>query len=261
MPSAAQLTLRDARPEDRPAITGVLAAAFADSDVGRWLDPDPDTRLPHALAYFRTTVDQAMSGGTVRVADQRGEILAAALWVARPAASASAGDPAACDARLPVGGLPVGAGLSDGPGLSAGAGLSDDAGLSAGAGAVFERLRLLGQLLDERHPHGPAHHHLAYLGVRPDRQRQGIGSYLLIGHHAYLHVAGIPAYLEANDPRSRQLYLRHGYTDVGVPIMLPSGLPIWPMWRPPAPAGAIASASIVPSSDAPLARLARFSIE
>jgi GNAT superfamily N-acetyltransferase len=241
MPSAAQLTLRDAHPQDRPAITGVLAAALADSDVGRWLDPDPDTRVPHALAYFRTTVDQAMSAGTVRVADQRGEILAAALWFARPAAPASADDPPACDAGPPVGGSPVGAGLSN--------------------GAVFERLRLLGRLLDERHPLGPAHHHLAHLGVRPDQQRQGIGSYLLIGHHAYLHVAGIPAYLEASDPGSRQLYLRHGYTDVGVPIMLPTGLPIWPMWRPPAPAGAIASASIVPSSDAPLARLARLSIE
>jgi len=224
MPSAAHLTLRDARPQDRPAITGVLAAAFADSDVARWLDPDPDTRLPHALAHFGTTVDRTMSGGTVRVADERGEILAAALWFARPATPAASDEP-------------------------------------AGGGAVVGRLRLLEQLLDERHPRGPAHHHLAYLGVRPDRQRQGIGSYLLIGHHAYLHVAGIPAYLEANDPRSRQLYLRHGYTDVGVPIMLPTGIPIWPMWRPPAPAGAIASASIVPSADAPLARLARLSIE
>ena len=225
MPSAAQLTLRDAQPQDWPAITAVLAAAFADSDVGRWLDPDPDTRIPHALAHFGTTVDRAMSAGTVRVADERGEILAAALWFARPAAPAP----------------------SDGS--------ADDS--SAGAGAVLGRLRLLRQLLDDRHPRGPAHHHLAYLGVRPDRQRQGIGSYLLIGHHAYLHVAGIPAYLEASDPRSRQLYLRHGYTDVGVPIMLPTGIPIWPMWRPPTPAGAIASASIVPSADAPLARLAR----
>jgi GNAT superfamily N-acetyltransferase len=232
MPSAAKLTLRDAHPQDRPAITEVLAAAFAESVVARWLDPDPDTRFPHALDYFRTTVDRAMSAGVVRVADERGEILAAGLWFPHPA-----------------GGEPAGRSV----------GGSDLVG--GGAGAVFERLRLLERLLDERHPHGPAHHHLAYLGVRPDRQRQGIGSYLLIGYHAYLHVVGIPAYLEADDQRNHELYLRHGYTDVGAPIVLPDGTPIWPMWRPPAPAGAIASAAIVSSSEAPLARLARLSFQ
>jgi len=230
MSSAATLILRDAQPPDRSAIVQVLADAFSDSDVGCWLDPDPTTRSGHALAYFGATVDQAMSIGTVRVADERGEILAAALWRPHPTPETPQAGPT-----------------------------TDST--AATAASTSERLRLLGRLLDERHPYGPAHHHLTYLGVRPDRQRQGIGSYLLIGHHAYLHVAGIPAYLEANDPRNRELYLRHGYTDVGAPILLPTGIPIWPMWRPPAPAGAIASAAIVSSADAPLARLARLSFE
>jgi GNAT superfamily N-acetyltransferase len=257
MPSAARLTLRDAQPQDRSAITGVLATAFADSDVGRWLDPDPDTRLPHALGYFGTTVNQAMATGTVRVADERGQVLAAAVWFPHPMASVRSDGPTG----LSEGGAVSTAGGTAGDGAPAN-GAAGDGAAGDGAGvAVFERLRLLRRLMDERHPYGPAHHHLAYLGVRPDRQRQGIGSYLLIGHHAYLHVAGIPAYLEANDPRNRQLYLRHGYTDVGAPIVLPNGIPIWPMWRPPAPAGAIASTSVVASSDAPLARLARLSLE
>jgi GNAT superfamily N-acetyltransferase len=224
MPSAANLTLRDAQPQDRSAVIEVLAAAFADSDIGRWLDPDPETQVRHAHTYFGTAVDRAMATGTVRVADESGEILAAALWLPYPPASRRS---------RPTGPRPV------------------------HAAPVLARLRLLERLLDERHPSGPAHHHLAYLGVRPDRQRQGIGSYLLIGHHAFLHVAGIPAYLEASDPLNRELYLRHGYTDVGAPIVLPTGIPIWPMWRPSAPAGAIASAAFVASSDAPLARLAR----
>ena len=56
-----------------------------------------------------------------------------------------------------------------------------------------------------------------FLAVRPDRQNVGIGSALLDRHHSRLDRAGIPAYLEANDPRNRDLYLRHGYTAVGDP--------------------------------------------
>lgn len=54
----------------------------------------------------------------------------------------------------------------------------------------------------------------------------------LDGHHARIDGAGIPAYLEANDPRNRDLYLRHGYRVRSV-IDLPDGPPLWSMWRPP----------------------------
>ena len=203
MPSTANLTLRDAQPQDRTTIIEILAGAFADGDVARWLDPDPGTRRAHSCGYFHATVDHALAYGTVRVADECGEVLGAALWLPYPVPSPIV-EPAA-------------------------------------AGPVFERLYLLERLLDERHPRTPAHYHLAYLGVRPDRQGEGIGSCLLIGQHAYLHVAGIPAYLEANDPRNHELYLRHGYADAGAPIVLPTGIAIWPMWRPPIPAGVVAA--------------------
>jgi predicted N-acetyltransferase YhbS len=70
--------------------------------------------------------------------------------------------------------------------------------------------------------------------VHPDRQNLGIGSALMARHHARLDLAGIPAYLEANHPRNRDLYLRHGYVSAA-PIRLPDGPPIWPMWRAPLP--------------------------
>jgi hypothetical protein len=41
-----------------------------------------------------------------------------------------------------------------------------------------------------------------------------------------------PAYLEAHDPRNRDLYLRHGYQVRSV-IDLPDGPPLWTMWRTP----------------------------
>jgi GNAT superfamily N-acetyltransferase len=204
MPSAANLTLRDAQAQDRTTIVEILAAAFADGDVARWLDPDPDTRREHSSGYFRAIVDHALAYGTVRVADEHGELLGAALWQPQPV------DSPVIETAPP-------------------------------AGLVFERLSLLERLLDERRPRTPAHYHLAYLGVRPDRQGEGIGSQLLIVQHAYLHVAGIPAYLEANDPRNHRLYLRHGYADAGAPIVLPTGISIWPMCRPPVPADVTAA--------------------
>jgi GNAT superfamily N-acetyltransferase len=81
-----------------------------------------------------------------------------------------------------------------------------------------------------------AHHQLVYLGVRPDMQRRGIGTSLLISHHALLHVTGTPSYVLADDIRTRDMFLRHGYSGIGPGRMLPGGLPVWPMWRPPGPA-------------------------
>ncbi|GAB3958082.1 hypothetical protein GCM10027614_74860 [Micromonospora vulcania] len=82
------------------------------------------------------------------------------------------------------------------------------------------------------HPHTD-HHHLAFLATRPDRQGQGLGTALLEHHHAWLDEAGMPGYLEASSPRSRDLYARNGYR-TGEPFRVPDGTPFWPMWREPA---------------------------
>jgi GNAT superfamily N-acetyltransferase len=203
MPSTPNLLLRDARPDDRATTVDILAAAFAGGAVARWLQPDDGHRLADSIRHFSTRVDNALARGVVRIAEEHGRIVGAALWFPR------SGDPAAANQPR--------TGLADLPSLG--------------------RRRLLERLLDERHPTAPAHHHLAFIGVRPDRQNHGIGTCLLIGHHAFLHVAGMPAYLEADDPRNRELYLRHGYCDVGPRVLLPTGIPIWPMWRSPEPAG------------------------
>ena len=83
------------------------------------------------------------------------------------------------------------------------------------------------------HLTGALHHHLAILAVRPDSQGQGIGTALLQAHHATFDWQGIAAYLEASDERTRDLYLRHGYTDHGEPIELPDGPSMYPMVRIP----------------------------
>jgi hypothetical protein len=51
--------------------------------------------------------------------------------------------------------------------------------------------------------------------------------------HAILDRDGTSAYLEASDHAKRDLYTRYGYTELGPPIQLPGGPPMYPMWRQP----------------------------
>jgi GNAT superfamily N-acetyltransferase len=106
-----------------------------------------------------------------------------------------------------------------------------DRRLAAATGAWEERFRTLDELSEQNHPAAP-HHHLAFLAVHPDRQNEGLGTALLRHQHARL--AGLPAYLEASDPRNRDLYARHGY-QAREPFALPDGALFWPMWRPGSP--------------------------
>jgi predicted N-acetyltransferase YhbS len=98
-------------------------------------------------------------------------------------------------------------------------------------GDAYDRACRLDAELEAEHPLEP-HHYLAFLAVRPDLQSRGLGSALLDRHHTRLDAGGVPAYLEANDPRNRDLYLRHGYQVRSV-IELPDGPPVWTMWRSP----------------------------
>ena len=61
------------------------------------------------------------------------------------------------------------------------------------------------------------------------------GTAMLAAHHALMDEKGTPAYLEAASPRTRDIYLRVGYNDLGPPIEFPDGPAMYPMWRPPAP--------------------------
>lgn len=205
MTPAVNLIIRDAHPADHPQVVEVLAAAFTDGPIARWLDPNPASRPEHSHAYFTAVVAQTGAYGSIRVAQEYEGIVAAALWLPHPLAVAEPAQTTAPQHHE--------AGVPDGD--------------------VARRMHTLELLLESRHP-PEAHHHLAFLGVRPDRQNLGIGSYLLTQHHGHLDAIGIPAYLEANDPRNHALYLRHGYTDVGSPLVVTlTGNPVWPMWRNP----------------------------
>jgi GNAT superfamily N-acetyltransferase len=198
-----ELVIRDVAPIDTAEITDLVAAAMWDGPVARWLNSDPAVRQRESRGYFEIFVEHAVRYGEVyATADSdTGRLSGVALWF--PFTS-----------LIPA---PV----------------DYDRRLKEVAGPAFDRARELDAALEAHHPLDP-HHYLAFLAVHPDNQNRGIGSALLDRHHARLDRADIPAYLEANDPRNRDLYLRHGYV-CRSEIRLPDGPPLWPMWRTPMP--------------------------
>lgn len=86
--------------------------------------------------------------------------------------------------------------------------------------------------MDAYHPTGD-HYYLTLAGVDPLLQGRGIGSRLLRAGLDRCDEQQLPAYLEATGPRSRDLYARHGFEELGV-IQNGAMPPMWPMLREPA---------------------------
>ena len=93
-------------------------------------------------------------------------------------------------------------------------------------GGVFEQF-------DEHHPTYD-HWYLPLMGVEPASQGRRLGSTLLQHTLDKCDRDGLPAYLEATSPRSRNLYARHGFDDVAT-IQAGSSPPLWAMLREPDP--------------------------
>ena len=183
-------------------LSTVIADAFFDLAASKWLIPDEAARRQIYPGYFGLYVEHALADGIVLTTPDQAAV---ALWL--PAGEEPAAPPDWHDERL-----------------------------AEVTGPWVDRFRAFNQELGRRHPAGFAHHHLAILAVRRDRQGQGLGSALLRAHHAALDRDGIPAYLEASSMRSRRLYLAHGYEALGGPIFLP-GAAMFPMLRQPCPGG------------------------
>lgn len=191
--------IRQAGEADREMVQNLLHRAFYDDPVSSWVYPDPADRdrvHPLMMASFFDTV---LAHGWVGLAD---EGAAAALWLDTPA-----GEPEADDGTVET---------------------------PASVDPDNERIDLIGTLTAEIHPHHAAHVYLWMIGVDPDRQGEGLGPALMGPVLERCDREGKAAYLEASSARSRELYLRLGFDDHGVPLRLPDGGPLmYPMWRDP----------------------------
>jgi ribosomal protein S18 acetylase RimI-like enzyme len=198
MTEAATITISHAEATDVPAINGVLARAFQDDPVFRWIVPDDRARQETLPGMFGAFTEVYVHHGETYIADGA----AAALWV-------------------PPGVEP----FTEEQGESFGQRMVELLGPAAERG--FE----LNQLLEQHHPQDPCWY-LQFVGVIPEHQQRGLGSQLLSTVLDRADAAGAAAYLEATSPDNRRLYERHGFGTVDE-LRLTHGPPLWPMWREP----------------------------
>jgi GNAT superfamily N-acetyltransferase len=189
--------IRRAGPDDLPTVIGVLAGALNDTDIAHWLVPDREQRVQVYLRYFALLTPWFVEHGTAYITDDGS---AAALW-------------ARLDGKFE-------------PDIA-----DYDRDLARACGPATGRFVQLDLDMHTAHPDVP-HDYLAFLGVAPARQGQGIGSRLLRAHHRLSDRDRLPAYLEATGRRNAALYGRHGYRP-DEPFHIGDGPPLYPMRRWP----------------------------
>ncbi|ROO52689.1 acetyltransferase (GNAT) family protein [Micromonospora sp. Llam0] len=199
MTTASTTLIRVADRHDIAPLAAALVDAFVDTPDAVWLIPDPAERRQVYQQLCPAILTQAIVAGTVYTTDDHA---GAALWL--PHTIAHAPDP------------------------------HHAATVDRATGPHAPRFARLAALLHHDAPRRP-HTYLAYLGVAPTRQRQGVGTALLAHRHATCDTAGTPVHLVATTADARRLYQRLGYHDTTpAPLHLPDGgPPLWPMWRQP----------------------------
>jgi len=189
--------VRAMRADDLRAVSLVLARAFRDDPVHRWILPD---ELDWALAsdgFFTMVMRDMMRHETVFTTERHE---GAALWVPPYP------QPPTLRERL---GMAVRWYL-----------------------ALGRRARAIGGQLvriERAHPREP-HWYLAVLGTDPRHQRRGVGSALLAPVLARCDADRVPAYLESSKRSNVPFYERHGFRVQGE-LAIRGGPVIWRMQR------------------------------
>jgi GNAT superfamily N-acetyltransferase len=185
---------------DVPELAWTLAQAFEDDPARRHFMPDDSTRR-HRLGrlFAELALPDALRREETYATPDMG---AAALWVP----PGQAGSRLLGTLRL----IPLAASIFGGRNLA-----------RALRGLAF---------VEFNHPREP-HWYLWLMGVRPDRQGEGVGSILMRDMLDCIDDERMPAYLEATSPRNRDMYLKHGF-EVTREVRWPGGgPPLWLMWR------------------------------
>lgn len=182
---------------DRQRGIASLTLAFSSDPVMRWLWPDSGRYVTYWPRFAEAFGGHAFDDGT---AYELQDCLAVALWM-RPGAE------------------------PDQETVMAVMGESLDDQILKDVNGVFEQM-------DRLHPAADVWY-LPLIGVDQVAQGRGLGSALLRDTLATCDDDALPAYLEATNPRNRDLYARHGFNVIDV-IQAGTSPPLWAMLREPA---------------------------
>jgi GNAT superfamily N-acetyltransferase len=199
--SRESIPVRHAVHDELPAVAAVLSRAFFTDRIYCWMVPDDAQRRRSADVFYARFVDACWAHNEVQIA---GTGIGAALWIPP--------------------GMPL---VSDEDAEAFSRGLFESAG-DAASSARMERVMTV---VDQYHPAEPCWY-LAFMGVDPAAQGQGIGSAMLTAVLERADRDGVPAYLEASCPENQRLYERHGFVTMGE-LNVSDCPAIYPMWRPP----------------------------
>lgn len=183
---------------ERPDVAAMLAAAFRDDPLSRWIYDDHPSRLRWVRSDFRLRLAQHGADGLTFVTD---DLSGAAVWAA--------------------------------PGHWKG----HTRGQLRAFGALWrvarnhERIGAIQRELDRRHP-APAHLYLALLGVREDRRREGIAGAVLAPTLIEADERRLPCYVEAGSAEAAAFYATLGFELRGE-VRLPGAPVVSLMWREP----------------------------
>lgn len=198
MPDATTDRITRLGPADTDHAARLLAGAFTEDPIFRWIAPDAESRPTRLEAVFAAFAEVYEPHGESYLAEGAG----AALW-------------------LPAGAVAVNEDQLEWFGNQ----------MSTALGVDAERAFELEAHLDSHHPDEPCAY-LQFMGVVPDHQGRGLGSRLLETMLRRCDASGTPAYLEATSVDNRRLYQRHGF-ETRSEIAIPGGPSLWSMWREP----------------------------
>jgi GNAT superfamily N-acetyltransferase len=192
------VAVRAATAADLPSVRTLLALAYHDNPLMRWVLPDATTRDDACAAWIGPSLDRYLAVGRVDVLVVDDEVVGAAAWRA----------PGPVPSHPVLETLPSGAGVLR---ALVGAARADEvlAALARSGGSA---------------PAEPAAY-LNFLGVRPGHQGQGHGARLVTAGLAPHDAAGTPTWLGTTDVRNLTFYRRLGYESHGEVPLGPDGQP------------------------------------
>ncbi|MFC6880262.1 MULTISPECIES: GNAT family N-acetyltransferase [Actinomadura] len=187
--------VRTGRKDEARLLGEVLARAFADDPVIRWILPDGRGMTGMFVTLARHT---HAAPGTAEIAYGENGPLGAALW--DPPGYAASGWRTACAV----------------------------VGFVRSMRGRVRYGQIVDDLLRKERPPEP-HWYLAQIGAT--EPGKGVGSALLRSGLERCDRERMPAYLESSNEVNIPLYERFGFTVTGE-IHIPDGPTCWPMWRP-----------------------------